>query len=146
MSSDTENSEDYVLQGYDVDLDVYENIEYPENIQSVKDKNVSNLNNSGNIETQKLKSKSIPLQYLEPAERAILTTLNKDSNAARLIKYKNTFLKLSVQDVLVNWKNANVDILRETLSLIDDEDLSLIAFIKIIQKKDRTMYFGMTIY
>lgn len=143
MSMEKGKKTDSLLRGLNVDLDKYENIDYPTNLRSVNEKNVGK--NGSEKKKLKLKNKSIPLQYLEPAERAVLHTLSLDSNVARLIQYKNDFTKLSIQDVLVQWKNVNVDILRESISLIDEKQFSLIAFIKLVQKKGRMMYFGMTL-
>ena len=133
MSSSNVNT----LQPFDVDLGLYKDFEFTRSTESI--------NNTNSSQNKILKQKSIPSHYLHPEERAILHTLSKDSKVARLVQYKNNFLKLSLQDILVTWKNVCVEVLRESLVLIDNDEMSITNLFNVLKKNDRLMYVGFTI-
>ena len=59
--------------------------------------------------------------------------------------YDNEFTKMSLQDMIVQWKAHMVSVLRETLESIDGKTFSASKFWSIIHKEDRLLYMGITI-
>ena len=92
-----------------------------------------------------ISEKAVPERFLEAYERAALAILNRKSKLARKTIYDNDFTKMSLQDILVQWKAHMVSVLRETLESIDANTFSVSKFWSIIHKEDRLLYMGITI-
>jgi len=129
------------IKRFDMDINNYKKVDFPMKPRTLK---VSS-ENSDKKKMDEIKKKSIPFQYLEPMERAILTTLTHDSNKTRHIQYKNEFTKLSLQDLLVRWKNTWIQVMHESLESIYKEEFTFSAFMEIIRRKDRLLYVGFTL-
>lgn len=127
------------LQAHDINDGKYSTINYETSVREIDP--VENVKDT----KEKLEKQSVPSHFLEPSERAALSILNNKSNIARKVIYDNEFTKMSIQDIMVQWRIHMVAILRETLALIDDDTISLQTFWRIICKKDRLLYVGITL-
>lgn len=135
------NTKTKPIKRFNMDINNYKKVDFPMKPRTLK---VSS-ENSDKKKMDEIKKQSIPFQYLEPMERAILTTLTHDSNKVRHIQYKNEFTKLSLQDLLVRWKNTWVQVMHESLESIYKEEFTFSAFMEIIRRKDRLLYVGFTL-
>ena len=126
------------LQPNDNHFGQFTEIDYPTQDKEVPD-------DSPNSQNAELSDEVVQARYLEPYERAALAILNRKSKHAREVIYDNEFTKMSLQDMIVQWKTHMVSVLRETLESIDANTFSASRFWSIIHKEDRLLYMGLTL-
>jgi len=127
-----------VTQPNDNHFGQFTEIDYP-----MQDKET--LDDNAVAQNPKLSDDVVSDRYLEPYEIAALAILNRKSKQARQVIYDNEFTKMSLQDMIVQWKAHMVSVLRETLESIDGKTFSASKFWSIIHKEDRLLYMGITI-
>lgn len=126
------------LQPNDNHFGQFTEIDYPTEKKAMQNKIVAPQNS-------KISKNTVPDTYLEPYERTALAILNRKSKQARQVIYDNDFTKMSLQDIIVQWKGHMVSVLRETLESIDRGTFSASELWGIIHKEDRLLYMGITI-
>lgn len=120
--------------------DTFSKLDYTAKVKPIKE-----ISKKAELRQSSLSRVSVPDEYLEPEERSIISTLKNKSETARAVKYYNDFTKLSIQDNLVKWKGANVELLRDFLKLVDSNQLAPMKMWSIVTKDGRLFYVGMTL-